>query len=114
MAWASYNTLRSKEATKSAGFLDKRSRIGFRRDGTEFEKLKGVDMENRRRQVYERDGGKCQGCGEKLFFGQGSARSMEMDHILPRGKGGDDSLDNLQSLCGPWLNRCHSKKHLRG
>lgn len=30
------------------------------------------------------------------------------DHIKPRDKGGEDSLDNLQSLC----QSCHSKKSM--
>lgn len=44
--------------------------------------------------VLERDFYVCQdpGCGQA---------ATEVDHIVPRRKGGTDSLDNLQSLCKP-------------
>ena len=34
------------------------------------------------------------------------ARATDVDHILPRRAGGDDSADNLQALC----HECHSRK----
>lgn len=34
---------------------------------------------------------------------------MEMDHIVPRGRGGSDNLDNLQILC----RADHAKKHVK-
>ncbi len=38
----------------------------------------------------------------------GSA-ATEVDHIVPKDAGGDDSFDNLQALC----KSCHSSKTLR-
>lgn len=52
---------------------------------------------NLRRKVFIRDCFKCQHCG---------SRADHVDHILPRKRGGDDTLDNLQALC----RRCHSLK----
>ena len=39
----------------------------------------------------------CEHCG---------AVATEVDHITPLKRGGDNSMDNLQSLCKP----CHSRK----
>jgi RNA-directed DNA polymerase len=46
--------------------------------------------------------GKCTHCG--LFFNDGDL--MEIDHKIPRSKGGKDSCDNLQLLHG----HCHNAK----
>jgi 5-methylcytosine-specific restriction endonuclease McrA len=55
-----------------------------------------------RSQVLRRDGFRCQRCGRKR-----SPRSLEVDHIVERVRGGalrDPS--NLQTLC----RRCHARK----
>lgn len=39
----------------------------------------------------------CRRCG---------AAALDVDHIIPRRRGGPDSLENLQALCHP----CHSRK----
>jgi|KBSMisStandDraft_5_1062788.scaffolds.fasta_scaffold28045_9 hypothetical protein len=36
---------------------------------------------------------------------------LDMHHILPLGKGGDDTLDNVTTLC-KWGD-CHKLKHRR-
>ena len=41
--------------------------------------------------VWKRDKGQCQNCG--------SSYALEVDHIFPKAKGGDDSLGNLRLLC---------------
>lgn len=48
--------------------------------------------------VFKRDGHKCCNCG--------ADEDLTVDHITPRSKGGDDSEDNLQTLC----RSCNSKK----
>lgn len=64
--------------------------------------------------VGERDGWICgrpggvKGCGKLLRPDDG----IEVDHILPRSKGGDDRPKNLQLLCAP-CNRLWSA-HLEG
>ena len=46
--------------------------------------------------VKDRDGWKCVICGKGLADGV----ELQVDHIKPRSKGGDGSLDNGQTLCG--------------
>ena len=50
-----------------------------------------------RGRIMARDGGRCVKCG-----GPGDA----VDHIMPRAAGGDDTWQNLQTLCNP----CHRTK----
>ena len=103
MAWATFRTLRAKQRTVDAGFKDRRSRIGYRTDGSEFWDLCGVDMGIQRNRVILRDRLRCQKCGKALTL-----EECELDHIRSRGKGGDDSLGNLQVLC----RKCHRDKHV--
>lgn len=53
-------------------------------------------------QVFSRDGWKCVSCGRTSH----DNIILHMDHILPRSKGGKDSLENLQTLC----DRCNLGK----
>ncbi len=46
-------------------------------------------------QVFQRDGWKCVACGRSSQ----DEVILQVDHILPRSRGGPDSLDNLQTLC---------------
>jgi hypothetical protein len=48
--------------------------------------------------VIVRDGGRCRRCG--------SARNLEIDHIVPLSRGGDSEDCNLQTLC----RRCNRRK----
>ncbi len=45
--------------------------------------------------IFERDGHKCVVCGKGLKDGV----EIHADHIKPKNKGGDNSLDNGQTLC---------------
>jgi len=49
--------------------------------------------------VFKRDGGRCSFVGNN---GRrcGSAWNLQYDHIVPFGKGGDNSPENLRLLCG--------------
>ena len=49
--------------------------------------------------VLERDGFTCQLCG--------SRRNLEVHHIRPRSRGGDDAEANLVTLC----QGCHKDTH---
>ena len=51
-----------------------------------------------RKQVFERDAYRCRHCDTHI--------DLCVDHIFPESKGGDLSLDNLQTLC----RSCNSKK----
>jgi hypothetical protein len=63
------------------------------------------DWKGRRREVLDRDGYTCRGCGVKstrvddVYF--------DVDHIIPKSDGGGHELSNLQSLCPS----CHAEKH---
>ncbi len=52
----------------------------------------------RRWEVWERDNFTCRKCG--------SRKNLEIDHIFPVSKGGDNTIENLQTLC----KSCNSKK----
>lgn len=43
--------------------------------------------------VYRRDGHKCQYCG--------STRSLTIDHVMPKSRGGEDTWENLVTCCSP-------------
>lgn len=51
--------------------------------------------------VYERDGFACLHCGTNT--------SLSLDHIYPHSLGGEDTFDNLQTLCRP----CNSRKGVK-
>jgi len=54
-----------------------------------------------RREALARDGYQCRTCGRVV-----TGREAHVDHIVPKSKGGQDTLDNLQTLCAS----CHAKK----
>jgi hypothetical protein len=54
------------------------------------------------REVLQRDSWRCQSCG--------GMRDLQVHHIQPRGRLGDDSADNLIALCG----KCHQDAHRKG
>ncbi len=48
--------------------------------------------------VWERDNFTCKKCGTRKF--------LSIDHIIPKSKGGETTIENCQTLC----RRCNSKK----
>ncbi len=48
-------------------------------------------------QVAARDGGRCRQCG--------SAQDLHFDHVIPWSKGGANTVQNIQILCGPCNRR---------
>ena len=48
--------------------------------------------------IYKRDKNKCQYCG--------STKSLTIDHVIPRSRGGKDTWENLVVACSP----CNIKK----
>jgi len=51
------------------------------------------------RRIFERAQGSCESCGSRDF--------LQLDHKIPRCRGGNDEEGNLQVLC----RSCHSLKH---
>ncbi|MCW1431386.1 HNH endonuclease [Novosphingobium sp. JCM 18896] len=51
-----------------------------------------------------RDGRLCQPCLRKRIV----TPATEVDHVIPKAKGGKDELSNCQAICGP----CHQAKTL--
>jgi len=45
--------------------------------------------------LYKVQGGKCNACGQDFEL-----RNLEIDHIIPKAKGGGDYYENYQLLCG--------------
>jgi 5-methylcytosine-specific restriction endonuclease McrA len=54
-----------------------------------------------RNSILRRDGWRCQWCGSRL--------GLEVHHITPRSKLGDDVEENLIALCWECHRRIHSK-----
>lgn len=48
--------------------------------------------------IYKRDNHTCQYCGSK--------KSLTIDHVIPRCKGGEDTWENMVVACAP----CNTKK----
>lgn len=60
-----------------------------------------TEIKKHKSDLYLLQKGICAGCKEWKNY-----ECMEIDHITPRSKGGDNSPDNFQLLCGP----CNRKK----
>lgn len=57
-----------------------------------------IGKKNIREFIFKRDGNKCLSCGSKKF--------LQLDHIIPISRGGQNQLMNLQTLC----RSCNSLK----
>jgi 5-methylcytosine-specific restriction endonuclease McrA len=66
-----------------------------------YDKLPRQDVKFNRRNIYARDGSKCQYCGKKF-----STTELSLDHVLPKSQGGKSSWDNIVCCCV----KCNVKK----
>ena len=48
-----------------------------------------------KKRLYEQQNGRCNGCLEHFDI-----KNLEIDHIFPKAKGGEDNYENFQLLCG--------------
>ena len=71
---------------------------------TDLGKIPRYNSAENRRYLYGEQGGYCNGC-ETHF----EPRHFHVDHIVPRAKGGNDHISNLQLLC-PSCNAHKGKK----
>lgn len=90
-----------------AGYCDehKRDAIGWRPDrerGNRHARGFGSGWDRKRLVILKRDCGLCQVC---LKAGR-IEKATQVDHIVPRGEGGTNDEDNLQSIC----DDCHATK----
>jgi site-specific DNA-methyltransferase (adenine-specific) len=51
--------------------------------------------ESIKQRLYKQQDGKCNACGQNFEI-----RNLEIDHIIPKAKGGGDYYENYQLLCG--------------
>ncbi|WP_449573269.1 HNH endonuclease [Methanospirillum sp.] len=58
-----------------------------------------------RRQILQRDGYRCQICGEQ--------KDLSVHHIIPLSMGGDSTTGNLRVLCHTCHQRVHGKRVVR-
>ena len=58
-------------------------------------KVESADSKSVKERLFKVQEGKCNGCQTKM-----DARHFEVDHIIPRSKGGGDYYENYQLLCG--------------
>ena len=83
-------------------------RIARRRDiphRTDLGKIARYNSPANRKRLYGEQEGNCAGCAEHF-----ESRHLEVDHIISRGKGGTDHIENLQLLCA----NCNRIKGDRG
>jgi 5-methylcytosine-specific restriction endonuclease McrA len=66
-----------------------------------YDRLPRQDVKLNRRNLYARDGNRCQYCGEHY-----PTRELTVDHIVPRVRGGQHSWTNLVCACV----RCNARK----
>ena len=62
-------------------------------------RLDPISYENLRQQILRRDGWRCQSCG--------AMANLEVHHSVFRGQLGNDSEENLITLCAA----CHANAH---
>jgi 5-methylcytosine-specific restriction endonuclease McrA len=51
-------------------------------------------MPNKRGMLYQVAGGHCEYCGKKINY-----KEMQVDHIIPKHKGGNNSFGNMRCSC---------------
>ena len=66
-----------------------------------YDKLPKQDVKFNRRNIYARDGNKCQYCGRRF-----ATTELSLDHVLPKSQGGKSSWTNIVCCCV----KCNVKK----
>lgn len=86
------------------GYCDnhKKAVVGWDHTKTTTQRGYGQSWRKLRKIILERDSYLCQQCKRR-----GTVRAAtEVDHIIPKFKGGDDDHDNLEAIC----KQCHASK----
>ncbi len=66
-----------------------------------YEKLPRTGVKLNRRNLYARDGNRCQYCGKRF-----STTELSLDHVIPRSQGGGTTWENVVCAC----IRCNVRK----
>jgi 5-methylcytosine-specific restriction endonuclease McrA len=66
-----------------------------------YDRLPKQDVKFNRRNIYARDGNRCQYCGKKF-----PTTELSLDHVVPRSLGGKSTWDNIVCAC----LRCNIRK----
>src|SRR6201747_1508189 len=66
-----------------------------------YDKLPRQDVKFNRRNIYARDGSRCQYCGKKM-----PTTDLSLDHVIPKSQNGKTSWDNIVCCC----IKCNVKK----
>ncbi|HEY7087180.1 MAG TPA: HNH endonuclease, partial [Tepidisphaeraceae bacterium] len=66
-----------------------------------YDKLPRQDVKFNRRNIYARDGSKCQYCGKKY-----PTTELSLDHVTPKSQGGRSTWENIVCCC----IKCNVKK----
>ena len=96
-----------KEVTNPEDILQWKTEVIFREDSPQRTDSKDIDLSYTKRKVktkhslYDKQQGNCKGCKLKFEY-----RHFEIDHIVPKVKGGGGNIENLQLLC----NHCNRIK----
>lgn len=67
----------------------------------EYDQLPGHEVRFTRENLFERDHYRCQYCGHNF-----EAKELNMDHVIPRDRGGRTSWENIVTSC----IKCNSRK----
>lgn len=65
---------------------------------SEYKRIPYRQVEISRKNIFRRDGHRCQYCGTK-------SSPMTIDHVVPKSKGGKDTWENLVTACFKCNNR---------
>jgi hypothetical protein len=90
--------MRDEQTKRERGYREKGSLVRF--DGTE--KLVGSDWKRRKEELWARCEGRCErvvGIDDAQQPVRCKAEADDPHHIVPRSKGRNDSLSNLEALC---------------
>lgn len=76
---------------------------GIKLEGEDYQRGLKYGLANTREAVFVRDNYTCQCCGKTVK----DAVVLHSHHIIPRSKGGSDSINNLLTIC----HNCHTPKN---
>ncbi|MCK6457905.1 MAG: HNH endonuclease [Phycisphaerae bacterium] len=66
-----------------------------------YDRLPRQEVKFNRRNIYARDGNRCQYCGRKF-----ATTELSLDHVIPRSQGGQSTWENVVCCC----LRCNIRK----